>query len=325
MGCENPIRMETKVHEDGSLDKTIVLDKADSSKAVSNHFGVNQTNDWTTSISNSNIDSRKLEITFQKKFASARESNQDLNKTSDTLFCIESNFEKQFRWFYTYISYSETLRPIDRFKKINPEDYFNQEDRSFIDRLPGEGTAISKADSVFLHQLNEKIYDRYANDALYFEFYEVLARVINENALDKKWINKLSSSKEMIYKKIDKWDGESNLAVQIADTLGIPLQAEKAASDLTELSKDISSRVKFMGYARDGKYTNIIEMPWAVINSNADSVAGNRLYYRPLPTKFAIQSYTMFAESRKLNIWAVVVSLLIVGATIIVLTRRKTS
>jgi hypothetical protein len=78
-----------------------------------------------------------------------------------------------------------------------------------------------------------------------------------------------------------------------------------------------------MGYARDGKYTNIIEMPWTIIASNADSVAGNSLYWRPLVTKFAIQDYEMYAEVRKLNVWTIFVSLIVVGFTFWLFLRSK--
>jgi hypothetical protein len=309
--CENPIRMETKVHEDGSLDKTIVLEETDKHRETSNMFGINQASGWVVkvdTVEKENNDN-KYKIEFKKTFVSAEAANSELNKNLDTLFGINTTFEKKFRWFYTYIRYSETFRPIDRFKKINPEDYFNLEDKAFLNRLPGEGTAISKADSLFLEQLNEKIYDKYADDALFNEFYQILRDVIQQNTTDKKWLDTLARSKDFIYKKLDDWDGDPQFATKIADSLGIPLPKEKAVTDFSQLSKDINSRVSFMSFARDARYTNIIEMPWTVINSNADSVAGNRLYYRPLPTKFAIQEYTMFAESRQLNIWAVLVSI----------------
>jgi hypothetical protein len=323
--CENPIRMETKVHEDGSLDKTIVLEETEKLRETSNMFGINEASGWVVkvdTVEKENNDN-KYKIEFKKTFASAEAANSELNKNLDTLFNINTTFEKNFRWFYTYIRYSETFSPIDRFKKINPEDYFNLEDKAFLTRLPGEGTAISRADSLFLEQLNEKIYDKYADDALFNEFYQILRDVVQQNTTDKKWLDTLARRKDFIYKKLDDWDGSAQFASKIADSLGIPLPKEKAAKDFSQLSKDINSRVGFMSFARDARYTNIIEMPWTVVSSNADSVAGNRLYYRPLTTKFAVQEYTMFAESRHLNVWAVVISTIIVGLTVLLLLRNR--
>jgi hypothetical protein len=80
-----------------------------------------------------------------------------------------------------------------------------------------------------------------------------------------------------------------------------------------------------MSYARDGKYVNSIEMPWTVVRSNADSVAGNVLYWKPLATKFAIKEFTMIAESRKLNWWAVALTAVFIGITFIRFIRRKSA
>jgi hypothetical protein len=325
MSCENPIRMETKVHEDGSLDKTIILEKTDSNRVVSNMFGASENSGWTVStekVTGEDAD-KKFKYTFQKSFPSAEAANKDLDSTVDSLFHIRSQFDKSFRWFYTYIRYSETFQPLDRFKLINPNDYFNLEDSLFINRLPGEGTAISKADSLFLQQLNDKIFDHYAEDALFAEYYAILEEVVRRNTTDKKWLDTLARSKEFIFKKLDDMDGDPAFAARLADSLGIPLPKEKSARDFAELSKDINSRITFMSFARDGKYTNVIDMPWTVVNSNADSVAGNKLYWRPLATKFAIREYTMFAESRRLNLWAVIVSVLLVGLSAFVLLRSR--
>lgn len=324
--CENPIRLETKVHEDGSLDKTIILEKTDSTRATANMFGINAETGWdVASEKNPKEDSdKKFKIAFKKSFPSVEAVNKELDTSVDSLFHIHSEFEKRFRWFYTYIRYSETFRPIDRFKLINRDDYFNREDSLFIDRLPGEGAIISKADSVFLKQLNDKISETYLQDALFAEYFDILKTVVQKNTTDKKWLDTLLGSKEMIYNEMDEWDGDQNFAWKLSEKLGIPLAKEGSVKDFTELSKNINSRVSFMSFAQDGKYTNIIDMPWTVVNSNADSVAGNKLYWRPLPTKFAIQEYTMFAESRRLNLWAVGVSILVLGFTVLLLFQTNT-
>jgi len=326
MSCENPIRMETKVHEDGSLDKTIEFDKADSLVQFQNYFGVSQSKGWvmTSEKIESNDNKKKFKITFTKSFQSADFINKELGLRSDTLFAVHSNFEKRFRWFYTYIRYSEILSPIDRFKMVDANDYFNQEDRSFINRLPGEETAISKADSLFLKQLNEKIYDQYAKMGMFNEQFAILKEVVKRNAPDKKWSDTLNMYRELIYDKLDEMNDDPALVyIKLADSLHIPIEKERAIKDFTTLSKDLASRFGFMAFARDGKYMNAIEMPWTIMNSNADSIAGNTSYWNPLPTKFAIQEYEMFAESRRLNWWAVGVSIAILGLTVFMFVKRK--
>jgi hypothetical protein len=327
MGCENPIRMETVVNEDGSLDKTIVLEEADSAKMKENIFGISKENDWEVTTQDSphlsdSATSEKIQITFKKYFLRAEDMNAELNKQSDTLFNVHSVFEKKFRWFYTYIRYSETIKPIDRLKMVKASDYFTIEDKLFIDRLPGEGMSISKADSFYLEQLNQKIFSYYANWGIFKEEYSILQEVVKRHA-PQQWLDTLKdeSNIKFIYDKVDEMKGEPMFAEKMADSLGIPLSS-KEKEDFNRLSKDLNSRISFMSYARDGKYQNIIHMPWSVVSTNADSVAGNSLFWKPLVTKFAIQDYEMYAEARRLNLWAVAVSLVIIGLAIFSFTRK---
>jgi hypothetical protein len=325
MNCENPIHMKTVVREDGSLDKTIVLEKADSLTTYYNVFGVSEAEGWkiTSEKLKREEDKTQFKLTFEKSYPSVEAVNMDLDQESDTLFRIHAAFEKKFRWFYTYMRYSETFRPIDRLKMVKANDYFNAEDRSFINRLPGEGAVISKADSLYLQLLNEKIYDHYANMGLFNEQFDIIREVVKRNTTEKKWLDTLDKNKDFIFRKLDDMEGDPLFASKMADSLGIPLPKEKAIVDFNLLSKDLNSRIGFMGYARDGKYQNSIEMPWPVITSNADSVAGNKLFWKPLATKFAIQEYEMFGESRKLNWWAVGLSALIFVLTFFLFLKRQ--
>lgn len=311
--CENPIAFKTIVHEDGSLDKTIVLEKTGKDKAEQNYFGINKQSGWIVEItenkSEKEKDNDKFRIAFSKHFNSVNDVNNELDRQADTLFQIHSTFDKKFRWFYTYIHYTETIRPINRFTLTPVENFFNQEDFSFIDRLPGEGTPISKADSVYLEVLNEKISSLFVKMALFDEANHMIKTVIAKNHLDKRWLDTLDQNKELIYRIIDDPKSENNIPAQIADTLGIPLDKDQAGKDFEALSKKFESRLNFMSYAYDGgKYVNEIHLPWEIIHTNADSVVQNVAVWKPLATKFALREYTMYAECRQMNLWAVLVS-----------------
>jgi hypothetical protein len=309
--CENPIALKTIVHEDGSLDKTIVLEKTKKDYVEQNYFGIHEQSGWTVEVTEdeSGKDDHKYRIAFSKHFNSTDEANDELDRPADTLFQIHSTFEKKFRWFYTYIHYAETIRPINRFTLTPVENFFNQEDFAFIDRLPGEGTAISKADSIYLEVLNEKISDRFVKMALFDEANNMIKTVIAKNNIDKRWLDTLDQNKELIYRIIDDPKSENNIPAQIADTLGIPIDKDQAGKDFEALSKKFESRLNFMSYAYDGgKYVNEIHLPWKIIETNADSVVQNVAVWKPLAVKFALREYTMYAECRQLNLWAVLVS-----------------
>ena len=268
--CENPMRFETRVHEDGSLDKTIFFEKTDSTVSERNIFGIKEGNGWKVDVKklptedSSKKSNPEFSIRFEKSFASSDALNAELDTPSDSLFHVYSVFEKKFRWFYTYIRYTETIRPINRFKMVDPEDYFNQEDQAFINRLPAEGTAISKADSLYLQMLNEKISDYFTNMGIFNEEYKILEEVLLKNKVDKKWLDTLRKKQDFIYDHVDKMKGELDFAAKMADSLKIPLPKPASSRDFQEASKDFNNRLTFMKFARDGKYVNVIEMPWTV-------------------------------------------------------------
>ncbi len=326
--CENPMTFETEVHEDGTFYKAIIFEKKDSTILDKNIFGINTTNGWSVSMTKNPPEKKEdtkdvYTVKFNRHFNSIDEMNAALNNPADTLFQIKSTFEKKFRWFYTYIKYSETFMPINRFKMLPVSDFFNQEDYQFIERLPSEGSVISKADSVYLQMLNIKIQDYYANMAIFNEQYDVLVKIVKKNNLESKWLDTLYNKREFIYDQVDRLKGDADFASIILDTLQIPLFHEKASKDNEELSKDFKRRLDFMSFAKDGKYKNSISMPWQVVKTNADSVSGNKLFWRPLVNKFVITEYVMYAESRKLNVWTVFVSGLIVFLTLFAWLRRR--
>jgi hypothetical protein len=127
----------------------------------------------------------------------------------------------------------------------------------------------------------------------------------------------------LVYKLIEKDQGEfRDVAARVFDTLSIPVPKKKVIEDFNLLSKDLSARTNFMGFTRDGKYLNVFEMPWEIVSSNADSVSGKNLYWKPIVNKFAYLPYEMHAECRRMNWWAIAISLVIVGVTLLLLWKR---
>jgi len=174
-----------------------------------------------------------------------------------------------------------------------------------------------------LQMLNYKISDFYTTMAIFNEEYEVITELAKRNNLPPNWMDTLVRKKEYIYKHVEKMKGEHNFALKMADSLHLPLNREKALKDLPILAHDLNSRVDFMSFANAGKYVNIINMPWTIVQTNADSIIGNKLIWRPVVNKFQFSEYEMYAEARKLNMWTIFASGIVVLGTLFLWTRRK--
>jgi hypothetical protein len=321
--CEHPLTLETRLREDGSATRSVIFEKTDSAVLRENMFGVSESKGWKISVSvnEGEASSDRYRIRFDKEFSSAEAMNAELDAGNDSLFHIHAVWEKQFRWFYTYIRYEETYRPINRFKFAPAEDFFNEEDRQFIRRLPADGSKLTKPDSVFLHNLDRKIGDQYAAWAIFEEQMDILRKLINRSGLGPRWLDTLSRHNRMVYESIEQDKGNDQFALAMADTLGIPLPA-RARQWADSLSQDFNSRLRFMSYARDSRYRVMFEVPWAVTDTNADSVSGNRAYWRPLPHAFMFDDHTFYVEARRPNTLLLIISIVLVAAGIFFLFRK---
>ena len=326
--CEHKVYMETTVHEDGSLDKTIVLETGDTTK---NFLGIEVNNGWTIITDliedTTNENSKKWNVTYRKKFASADEANAELATARDTLFRVSSKFDKKFRWFYTYLYYSDTYSTINRMT-LPPDDFITQEDHAFIERLPAEGTTISKADSFYLAELHKRIFDVYGIRAIYEAHYDLNVNLIKESGLENRWIDTLQKHKENIFislteqQDVPESDVPYDFIYNAMDSLGIPMAYDKMRNRFDELYKQTDAKTNFINHASEGKYTHVINMPWKIVRTNADSVSGNQLMWNPPSIKFLLKDYTMYAEARKMNLWAFVVSALVIVFTGYLLLRK---
>lgn len=324
--CGHNVSMETTVNEDGSLDKTIVLETEDSTK---NFMGISAESGWKMkarlkdSAKDKNETNKKWSVTYQKSFVSYEEANTELATPSDTLFRVSSKFDKKFRWFYTYLFYSDTYHTINRMT-LPPDNYVVQEDYAFIDRLPAEGRTISKADSFYLSELNKRIFDVYGLRAIYEAYYDLNVKLIKESGLESRWIDTLYRHKENLYALLAKQqDLPDNFMYKAMDSLGIPFPFDKMENRYAELYRQTDAKTNFISHASEGKYAHVINMPWTVVRTNADSVSDKRLQWNPPSIKFLLKDYTMYAEARKVNFWAFGVSALVLLFTGYLFWRKR--
>jgi hypothetical protein len=323
--CEHDVTTGSTVYPDGSIDRTIVFPKSDSTLVVGNMMGISEAMGWDVVMTplpkgETKKDKKQAyDITFKKHFASFQDANNEMDREVDTLFHIQSAFEKQNRWFYTYIEYRDTYRALNRFNAVRMEDYFTREDFAFIDRLPPEGKAINHADSIYLARLTEKIYEVYGSRTIFEELFDHLVTSMQEHQVASRWQDSLIAKKKVIYQHmLNESLPDNDGLLSVTDQLKIPIP-EAGRKAILEKTAEFEKRLDFVSKASSGKYVHKISMPWAVVESNADSVNNNELYWHPPMVKFLLKDYTMTARSRKLNAWAVGISGVMVLATLALL------
>jgi hypothetical protein len=115
---------------------------------------------------------------------------------------------------------------------------------------------------------------------------------------------------------------EDKLLLATIDSFKIPIDQSKIA-EFQKLQQKFWKKMNFISITSDGKFVNRINLPWPVVKTNADSVSGNSLFWAPPTIKFLLKDYTMYGECRKLNWWAVIVSVVVVGFTGYLFVRKR--
>jgi hypothetical protein len=168
--------------------------------------------------------------------------------------------------------------------------------------------------------LHDKIFDQYGDKALYDELFELALIVVNTRP----GIDSLTKRRKDIRDALEKKDtgdqGEGFLMV--IDSFKIPMDQRKNP-EFKKAFNVYANKVLFIGDAENAKYINRVNLPWPIVKSNADSVSGNSLFWAPPTLRFLLKDYTMYGECRKLNWWAVIVSVLVVGFTGYLFVRKR--
>lgn len=109
------------------------------------------------------------------------------------------------------------------------------------------------------------------------------------------------------------------ISPKMADSLRI----DRNSSAYKTSMRLLESKINFIVWARDGKYQNTLEMKGELVEHNADSIVGNTYFWAPPYLKFAFEDYTMHVTTRKPNLWAWGVTVLMLGVTAWPLVRKR--
>ena len=320
--CSDETKFKTVVNEDGSFEKTITLTSSDSILKHEEYVGVSEALNWQYKKIKEELklDSGSQEKNYQyqhhftKAFKDVAQYNDEQQQLDKPHLPISVTFNKRFRWFYTYFDYTETFGPIN-FLSTPIEDFINTQDFDFIAKLPAEGKPLSKADSVFLENLNVKISDQYGSFAYFNQISDMVLQNLKNEEARLIW----KKNEKQVFKKLtDKESTNDSDVLPILDSLNIRKFLDEANFD--KANKAFEEKLSYLMWASDSHYTIEIEMPGYIVKQNADSLYNNTAIWKPSSLKFLLKPYTFEVSSRKANGWAWIVSaigiLLVIGISI---------
>jgi len=318
-GCRE-ITVKTTIHEDGSFTRLIIV-RGDDSSGVFNAalpYPINAS--WQRSlVFDSTTKNKPYTLTYTKKYSNSDELNAEIQ--SDTSWRKQivrsTHIDKRFGFFYSYLSFNETIKETNPFTNLNYHDYLTDDD---INLLKGNVLLINEADSTRF-----ELADKKAEEFIITSLSSGIAldlqkgiKQLNSPTLNHEDVLKYMDS---ITKKVEEFEtGDNEIFIDYyASWTGNTevLQLKEIEPPLfAESNKQME--LFFQIFTMEN-YNQVVEMPGLLTETNSISPIGNQVNWRVDPIAFVFADYTMYAESRVVNYWAFVVTGVVILLFIILL------
>jgi len=225
---------------------------------------------------------------------------------------LSCRVEKHFRWFFTYYFYAETLPSYSIYRHEPIDSFFT----------PTEIGLIKENRDSLLGKRVEEFWDRNVAD----EFVErILAKVkeLNDPELPPSAISK---AKEALTEGIAKGkDDKPEDIERIFEKTVRPRPAGKLKGAIDTIFKTMWHELEHEEEL-DISYKNEVTMPGILVTSNSRKIEGNRVMWDCRSNKYF--DIVMSAESRRVNLWAVITTAvvclgLVIGLVLPLFQRAK--
>ena len=307
-------KVRSEVHDDGSVERTISYYTQDTILRESNSFGASARNGWTaTNEAPSDTSMHGRNFRFTKRYISVDSATSE-SVSAGHPFRIKSELETQFRWFYTTVRYTDTYLPIIHFETVSLDDYFDEEDFKYLNERMQDR---AKPDSLRELEFKKK-YDHYLSRG-YFEALMVkIETLMRSNSVESKWIDTLRAHKESFYTFALGVNSVEEMGPYLTDSLHLPLK------NIIKRGGEIEPKDFYKDVPIFDRIEHTIVMPQDITESNSTTKNGKMASWI-LVVEYSLKPFSMSAESRKINYWAILVIIgPFVGAFVLFL-RRKSS
>jgi hypothetical protein len=310
-GC-NDYAVKTTIHRDGSFERTIICD-GDSLGLYSLHLPYVFSDSWNVEIRRKEQTEKSFVTTAKKLYANNDELMAEFARGKDSAkLQISSQIEKRFRWFFTYYDYKETLPPYATFTHLSLDSFFTPTEIGFMKE--GKDSLIKKrVDEFWLRNIIEELLKR------------ILVKVeeLNDPELTQSLI--LQKKEALTQELLKSEDPKSDSITKTFETILRTKSAKKLSSTIDSILKDLTAAIEMEG-ERDVSYKNEVTMPGILLSTNSEKIEGNNVTWQCSSKKYF--DVTMTAESRAVNLWAIVLTsivciLLLVGLLLPIVRGKR--
>lgn len=316
------ITVTTVVNGDGSFSRIVTI-TGDSSEVFKPDLPYPVDSSWVMQTGKDSADTGKFHVTYTKHYNNSEELNSEI--LGDTgwrrQLARRIDITKRFRFFYSYLEYKEVYSSANPFSSLPYKDYITPEEYLWITR---QKPVQNHSDSARLKAAEDKV-DEYLMEAATREAEKIMAdgfHRLNDPRLDPKRIAEFHDSISRIFSK---WD-PSKLADLIGtyskwmDNPAVLRLHELKPPVFTDFEKklELLEQLVFMeGFRVEA------EMPGLITATNSSVMKGNRVSWEVFPMAFMFEDYKMTAESRVINLWAFILSGIVLLGLVVLLVVKS--
>ena len=260
-------------------------------------------------------------LTIRRDYKSVAElaSTFKLNKSHAwSTMKVKYSLEKKFRWFYTYYTYKETYPKIETKFKTPIDSFMTKDEATYW--FTGEPNIFKGMNGIEIREAVGSIenkYNRWFGKNLWDNQFEILLK--NYDLMTTAPVSKdsLLRCKDKIFDdkvKDDKDFDMEKILNKYFKTKAFSIYWKTKESPLKKYGDDFEKQ-DFISYFRKEFNYNLC-MPGHVTPKENVVMNGDTLSFKLTAYRMIYNDYVIEAESRKANIWAFIVSGLIVALTI---------
>jgi len=303
------ITIKTTIHEDGSFTRVLTIQSDDSASVYTRDLPYPVDNSWTKEYSYDSTNHDKPHtLIYTKTFPDSNVLNEEIQ--SDTGWrknlVRAVQIEKRFGFFYSYLSFNETVKAANPFTEIDYHDYFSDRD---IQLLNGTLPLKTKKDSVQYDKAEEAM-EQFLAEAISTEIISELEKGIRKLNLPSLNPDEVIKFKDSINYNVEDFDFEniSSFIDYYANWTGNP-EVEKLKELSPPLFQEMDKKMDlFMDILMMESYIQVIELPGLLTETNSIHPVGNKVSWKIEPASFLFEDFSITAESRIVNYWVFILT-----------------
>jgi hypothetical protein len=318
------ITVRTTVNSDGSFTRIITV-SGDSADAFKKELPYPVDASWAMTSKKDTSSKGKFIVTYSKQYKNCEALKAEIGRDTSWLRQLVRPIEirKRFGFFYSYIEYKEVYSAANKFTALPYKDHLTKEDLLWLTR---RHPVRSASDTLKMKDAENKTIT-YLVESASAELEKILVDGIlklGDPQLDAKSVRNFHNG---IRSALRQWNFQD--AGSLIDSCRV-WTGNKNIDHLKELQpsllREFNRKSKFLeNLLKMEEFHVEAEMPGLITGTNSSVLSGNRVSWDVFPMAFLLEDYTMVAESRVINVWAFIVSgMVLLGLiSLLVVKSRK--